>query len=89
MFYKTSRYYKIATTTVKTRAGQMVKAVKLRILPDTEGKSTMIKASDRLDVIAQSQYKNATKFWHIADANTELEANQLLEVGRKINIPET
>ncbi len=41
-----------------------------------------------LGIIAQRQYQNPTWFWHIADANTELEANDLVkEVGRVIQIP--
>ena len=45
--------------------------------------------SDQLDVISETRYKDGTRFWHIADANTELEANQLVRVaGRTIRVPE-
>ena len=45
---------------------------------------------DRLDVLAQQNYGDGTKFWHIADANTELEANDLVaEPGATVNLPET
>ena len=49
---------------------------------------------DRLDVMAQRKYSDGTKFWHIADANTELEANDLVKPRvndketREINVPE-
>jgi hypothetical protein len=60
----------------------------LRRLPTVNGELTAIEESDRLDIIAQRQYQNPTWFWHIADANTELEANDLVkEVGRVIQIP--
>jgi hypothetical protein len=29
-------------------------------------------------VIAQRKYGDPTKFWHVADANTDLEANNLI-----------
>jgi hypothetical protein len=45
-------------------------------------------------VIAQRKYGDPTKFWHVADANTELEANNLViqrpeaEEVITINVPE-
>ena len=89
MFIKTSRYYKIAQTETKTKAGRTLKVLKLRRLPITEGVDTSIKDNDRLDIIAQRLYDIPTRFWHAADANTELQANDLVsEVGRTIKIPE-
>jgi riboflavin biosynthesis pyrimidine reductase len=58
---------------------RQVKAVKLRRLPYVSGTPTAIHDNDRLDVMAERRYKDATMFWHIADANTELEANRLIE----------
>jgi len=75
-------------------SGHTVKAVKLRRLPYVAGTSTMIKGTDRLDVMAQNNYGDGTKFWHIADANTELQANDLLKQlaqsneARSIIVPE-
>jgi hypothetical protein len=54
-----------------------------------------VKGTDRLDVMAQRQYSDGTRFWHIADANTELEASKLVEPRvldedvRIISVPET
>ena len=50
----------------------------------------MVQEHDRLDILAQQKYDDGTKFWHIADANTELQANDLLaEAGTTFNLPET
>jgi len=44
---------------------------------------------DKLDMMADRQYGNGTMFWYIADANTELQANELVRVpGRVIRVPE-
>jgi len=95
MFLKTSRYYKqevveAETGDNSTAAGKKtVNAVSLRRLPQTEGSAVQIKSSDRLDIMAQRQYNEPTMFWYIADANSELQANHLVEEpGQTINVPE-
>ena len=89
MFLETSRYFRQKQVTVVTKKGQIINVLSLRRLPKVKGKPTAIEENDRLDIIAQRQYQNPTWFWHIADANTELEANELVqEVGRIIQIPE-
>jgi len=90
MFLESSRYFKIKTADVVTRVGRSIKVVTLRRLPVITGKATIMKANDRLDIIAQRQYNDPTMFWHIADANSELEANNLVKkTGRIITVPET
>jgi hypothetical protein len=64
---------------METDKGRAVNVVKLRRLPYTPGNLKEVKGTDRLDIMAQNKYKDGTKFWHIADANTELEANDLVE----------
>ena len=88
MFLETSRYFRQKQVTVVANKGTTVNVVKLRRLPKVNGKPTAIEENDRLDIIAQRQYQNPTQFWRVADANTELEANNLVqEVGRIIQIP--
>lgn len=90
MFLKTSRYTKTKQVDVKITKKRTVKAVKLRRLPETKGAATIVNKDERLDIIAQRRYKKGDKFWHVADANTELEANDLVaESGRSISIPES
>ena len=94
MFIDNSRYIDVKNVDVETENGRVVSAIKLRRLPYAAGAPTVIKGNDRLDVMAQRQYSDGTKFWHIADANTELEANNLVAQrvqGREvriINVPE-
>ena len=94
MFADNSRYIDVKTVDVETENGRVISAIKLRRLPPQAGTPTVIKGSDRLDVMAQRQYSDGTKFWHIADANTELEANKLLDQRvqdkeiRMIKVPE-
>jgi len=89
MFLKNSRYSGLPTVESTDRQGRKVQAVKLRRLPVTTGKALEVKGQDQLDILAEVTYKDATKFWHIADANSELEANELVRtVGRGIEVPE-
>ncbi len=88
MFLKNSRYYGLPTVPAKDRQGRDVTAVKLRRLPATEGEYITVGAADRLDIFADKRYRDATRYWHIADANNELEAGELTrKPGRVIKVP--
>jgi hypothetical protein len=89
VFLESSRYHRVRKDEAKATEGRIVKVVTLRRLPVVGGDSTITKENDRLDIIAQRYYDNPTMFWHIADANTELQASDLVdEPGRVINVPE-
>lgn len=89
MFTKDSRYANTPTVTDKDAAGRDVTAVRLRTLPDAPGQPLTVTGADQLDVIAERCYSDGARFWHIADANSELEATDLLvPVGRVIQVPE-
>lgn len=85
MFDANSRYAKIPIVEVETATGKKANAVKLRRLPYTPGNLTEVKGTDRLDIMAHRKVANGTKFWHIADSNTELEANDLVANERSEN----
>ena len=85
MFDANSRYSKCPVVEVETAKGEKVNAVKLRRLPYVPGNLTEVKGTDRLDIMAQRKYTDGTKFWHIADTNTELEANDLVNHERSEN----
>lgn len=88
MFLKNSRYYGLPTVTVEDHNGREVAAVKLRRLPATPGNDYSVTSSDRVDILADARYSDATRYWHIADANSELEAEELAQqVGRAIEVP--
>lgn len=92
MFLKSSRYYNQSKRETVTKSGRYVTVVSLRRLPTVDGTLVAVKGNDRLDIIADKQYGDPTMFWHIADANTELQANNLLVMRRKrpriIKVPE-
>ena len=85
MFTEASRYFNAPTAEAKDAKGRAVTAVLLRRLPFPGGLLTPLKGNDRLDVMAQRRYQDGTKFWHIADANTELEAKNLVEPPPRAN----
>jgi hypothetical protein len=87
MFESNSRYLKIPVVEVENGKGETVHVVKLRRLPYVESNLTPVAGTDRLDVMAHRRYSDGTKFWHVADANTELEANQLVEQPSKSDSP--
>ena len=94
MFLDSSRYFDLKTAEAETESGRKVTALRLRRLPYAAGAATVVQGNDRLDVMAQRRYADAAKFWHIADANTELDARRLVEERlqdketRIINVPE-
>jgi len=90
MFLDKSRYARVDVVEVRAADGSTVEAVKLRRLPTTAGSPVNVTDRDRLDILAQRRYGEPTWFWHIADANTELEASALTErPSRTIVVPET
>jgi hypothetical protein len=88
MFLKNSRYYKLPTVTATDALGHEVQAVMLRRLPVTDGENSEIRGHDQLDVMSYRRYRDGTRYWHVADANSELEAGELVRTtGRRINVP--
>jgi hypothetical protein len=89
VFLESSRYQRVRKKEAKARDGRIVKVVALRRLPAVAGDPTPVKENDRLDIFAQRLYDDPTMFWHVADANTELRAGELVdEPGRVIAVPE-
>lgn len=88
-FLPNSRYYKVPTIDAVDARGRAVKAIKLRSLGEPRSEPHRTEDGERLDIIASDRYSDATRFWHIADANTEIWANDLVaETGRSIQVPE-
>jgi hypothetical protein len=88
MLFKGSRYEKVGTYQVTDESGQTVTALKIRFIPPTPaGYLHTFTADERLDLLAFNFYRNPEKFWLIADANTEMDPDDLLEPGRQLLIP--
>ena len=90
MFLENSRYHQQPTVEVTTRDGRAVQALKLRKLPAQTGQPHRVMDHDRLDILTQQESGDSTKFWRIADANTELQANDLVaEPGATLRLPDS
>lgn len=90
MFLKSSRYAQLPVVAATDAAGREVSAVRLRRLPATDGTPQRLAAHDQLDVIAEQRYADPTRFWHVADANSELDSARLARpAGRTIKVPES
>lgn len=79
MFLKNSRYATTPQVAVTLGDGTQVSAVQLRVIPATPGDATPVTPNDRLDVMAERAYGDATRYWHIADANSALDSRRLFE----------
>ena len=88
-FLKTSRYAAVPIVEAPASGGRTVTAVAVRVLPPTDGDPYVVLENDRLDLIADRSYGDGTRFWRIADANSELDARRLIEPGRDIDLPAT
>ncbi|MGD9614573.1 MAG: hypothetical protein AB7H90_12215 [Alphaproteobacteria bacterium] len=89
MFLERSRYAKTPVDEVEI-AGRKVAAIRLRRLPSPPADPYVVRQGDRLDLIAQRQFGDGTRFWHIADANSALEARTLVaRVLGILNLPKS
>ncbi|HNA31266.1 MAG TPA: hypothetical protein PLL19_01435 [Thiobacillaceae bacterium] len=90
MFLETSRYAQVAQDETTDARGRPVAALRLRRPPYVLGQPHAVVDHDRLDVLAHATYADGTRFWHIADANTALDARELVAVpGDNLSLPGT
>lgn len=90
MFLKNSRYFGQPSHSVPDGAGGQATLLVPRNLPATLGTPATVAAHDQLDALADSRLRDATRYWHIADANTALRAGDLVaEPGSEIILPDS
>ena len=71
-----------------TLDGRSVQILGTRFIPATPaGYTHTVTSDERLDVIATRYYRDPLRFWLIADANGEMDPEELLQPGRGILIP--
>ena len=88
MIFKGSRYQNVVTYQIAFAGGRTVSVLKIRLIPPTPaGFIHVVTADDRLDLLSYKFYRNPEKFWLIADANTAMDPEDLLEPGRQLLIP--
>ena len=90
MFLESSRYAKVPVAQIRAADGRTVSALGLRRLPATAGEPRIVRGHDRLDLLAHGIDGDGTRWWHVADANTALDAHVLTdEMGATIRVPES
>jgi len=89
MFFDGSRYLRVADAALTDGTGRSVSVKCTREPVTTELALTyQVRAGDRLDTLAFKFYRDARKWWLIADANPDaLTLEQLLEPGRLLRVP--
>ncbi len=92
LFPPTSRYYGIPASTIRSAAGVLEIYLQRRFLPPLQGIVSLqqhtVAQGERLDHIAFRYLADPEQFWRIADANTEMNADQLTAApGRRLRIP--
>jgi hypothetical protein len=88
MLFKGSRYQNVKTYAVVGPGGQPIVALGIRLIPETPaGFLHAFTAGERLDIVAFNYYRNPEKFWLIADANSEMDPEDLQVPGRQLKIP--
>ncbi len=89
MFLKGSRYASVANARFMDARGRLVNYKQVRFIPAARRQASYAVAqSDRLDLVAARFYRDALRFWRIADANRALWPGDLVAVaGTIIAIP--
>jgi len=89
MFFKGSRYEKVGDAQYTAPDGRVIRCKKIRFILDTPAIfNHLVTQGERPDLLAFRYYRDPLKFWHIADANDLMQAEELTaEPGRRILIP--
>jgi hypothetical protein len=89
MFFKGSRYERVADAEVQDERGRVVRYKQVRFIPETEARmGHILNQGERLDLIAHRYYQDPERFWRICDANLATWPDDLVaEAGETILIP--
>lgn len=88
MIDRRSRYARIPVLAADDGRGGTQQVLDLRETPPTTAVLRVVATdADRLDLFAFRYYRDATRFWRICDATTELDPFDVLVPGRPVPIP--
>ena len=89
MFFKGSRYEKVAEHEIEDRNGRRVRYKRIREIPPTPARlGHEVAAGERPDHIAHRYYRDSERFWRICDANRAERPEEIAaETGRVIAVP--
>lgn len=91
MFEPGSRYANLETASIVGPDGREIAYKRRRLVPQAKDlpklAETAVEQGDRIDLVAARTLGDAEQFWRICDANDALDPEDLIEPGRRLNIP--
>lgn len=88
MFASNSRYLNAGDAWYTDANGRQIAYKLLRIIPEATAFQThKVVQEDRLDLLAFTFYRDPEQFWRICDVNGAARPDDLVEVGRVLQIP--
>lgn len=89
MFFKGSRYEKVDDYSCKRIDGSEVVLKKKRPIPESKARLIhTVQEGERTDLIANRYYRDPLKFWMLADGNSKMNPEGLMEVpGERLLVP--
>ena len=89
-FPPTSRYYTVGVDSTSDEAGNPLRFLQRRFLPQPERFAVLqehsVSEGERIDHIAAKYLSDPAAFWRILDANGAMQVADLSSVGQKIKI---
>jgi hypothetical protein len=82
-----NRYIYTDTKEGKDKKRFMQTTIYPKVLPDDNDLYIITEQGDRLDILANTYYKNPSMWWVIATANNINDANFYIEPGTQLRIP--
>lgn len=88
MFASNSRYINVADGVYVDASGRQRVYKILRLTPAAPTiQAHSVVQEDRLDLLAFTFYRDPEQFWRICDANLTMRPDDLLRIGRQLQIP--
>lgn len=88
MIDKRSRYARIPTVELPAPDGEKRVLVDVREVPaPPAGHVHVAGPEDRLDGLAERFYRDARRFWRLADASDELDPFEVVHAGEPLDVP--
>jgi nucleoid-associated protein YgaU len=88
MFFKGSRYAKVAEAELTDASGRVIRYKRTRFIAETPAQAGhRVVQGQRLDHIAWDYYRDPERFWRICDANRAMWPADLVAAGVVLLIP--
>jgi len=89
MFFRGSRYERVAEVEIVDRRGRLVRYKRLRLVPEVDGlQAEVVREGDRPDLVAHRALGDPEQFWRLCDVNREMRPSDLTDgPGRLLLVP--